>query len=47
MARALIVKNTSLTYSNKFDIFPWFCVIDVFNFPFNLRDTKTIENTNV
>jgi len=31
----------------KCDIFFYFCVLDIFNFPVHLRHTKTIENIDV
>jgi len=37
-------KTTGQTYSNKFGISFYFCVLDIFHFPFELRHTKTIEN---
>jgi len=40
-------KNNRLNYSKKFGIFSYFCVLDIINFPFNLKHTKTNENINL
>jgi len=43
MVTALLVKNYQIKLLKIFGIFPWFCVLDLINFPFNLRHTKTIK----
>jgi len=44
MVRPLLVKKTTrLNYSKVFGILSWFCVLDLINFPLNLRNTEKIK----
>jgi len=44
----MLVKKYQLKlYSNSCDVFVYFCVLVIFDFPVKSRHLKTIENTNV